>query len=438
MTMSLVSRVVARNYKNVRIADGIDFGALSILIGANGSGKSNLTSLFQFLQECLFSASVEDQHGRTSFEDAVYKLGGTRILDGSLDTPANVEFEYQFAIDGNETTLGIKLLIQDFHRQVILEREYLDRGRGLSNPPAYYRVHSSGNGGSGSGVVSVLDYPNYRIGESLSSSFHLETIKDISFRELALSAMPRLLENSRFPPEAVLLYEPRGKIMDFLKDWRFYNSNNMDLERIRLSEPKLGQSDIFVSPAGDNLALVLYNLVQVDFEFEELLNQLMKDILPSTRKVRAVAAGRFSLAVEWNVEGSNEPFFLYEMSDGTVRMLCWAVILHSPKLPSLIVIDEPELGIHPAWMPILAEWIKVAAQRTQVIISTHSPDLLDHFTDQLGNACSIYAFQPDTESPSHHSPTRLTRDAVSGWLEEGWQLGDLYRVGNPAVGGWPW
>ena len=125
------------------------------------------------------------------------------------------------------------------------------------------------------------------------------------------------------------------------------------------------------------------------------------------------------------------------MSDGTIRMLCWAVILHSPRPPTLIVIEEPELGIHPAWMPILADWIKRATQKTQVIVTTHSPDLLDHFTDQLDDGY-IYAFQRDFESQSHFKPKRLDRDAISGWLEDGWQLGDLYRVGNPAVGGWPW
>jgi predicted ATPase len=67
-----------------------------------------------------------------------------------------------------------------------------------------------------------------------------------------------------------------------------------------------------------------------------------------------------------------------EMSDGTVRMLCWAAILLSPTLPSLLVIDEPELGIHAAWMPVLANWIKDASQKTQLIVSTHSPDLLSY------------------------------------------------------------
>ena len=162
MSTVSVSRIVARNYKNIRLEDGIDFGALTILIGANGSGKSNLISLFKFLQECVVGSGADDQRGRTSFEDAVFSLGGARILDGSIDTPANVGLEYQFAIDEKETTLGIELLVQDFHRPVIIEREFLDNGRGLSNPPAYYRVHSGGNGGSGSGVVSVLGYPPYR------------------------------------------------------------------------------------------------------------------------------------------------------------------------------------------------------------------------------------------------------------------------------------
>ena len=435
MSIASISKIVTRNYKNIKMDRGIDFGALTILIGANGSGKSNLISLFQFLRNSTFGVRTDEQRGRTKFEDAVFWLGGPRILDGFLTAPATVSFEYVFKFEREDIVLGIDLLIQDAYRQVVIVKEYLDNGFELSFPPAYYRIHG---GGSGSGVVSVSDYPKGRLGTLMTSPTHLEQIQDVPANELALSELPRLLESRPFAPEAVPLFGPRGGILDASNTWKFYNANNMNLERIRLAVPKLGQTDSIVSPEGENLALVLYNLIQEELDFDESVNLAIKEILPSLRKVRGVPIGRYTLAIEFYFEGRSEPFYLSEMSDGTIRMLCWAVILHSPKPCHLIVIDEPELGIHPAWMPILAEWIKVAAQRTQVIISTHSPDLLDHFTDQLGNACSIYAFQPDTESPSHHSPTRLTRDAVSGWLEEGWQLGDLYRVGNPAVGGWPW
>jgi len=444
-----VSRIISKNYKNLRLEEGIDLGALTVLIGANGSGKSNVISLLQFLQESLIGPGVEDRRGRTNFEDAIFRLGGTRILDANLDAPANVGIEFQFDIRGERSTLGIELLVQEPRRPIILNREFLvqesNQPEGIekqfahpagnrTGPPIYYSMHNGEDGGRGYGVVTIVPRELDLVEAPLP---FLLKIQDVPVNELALSAMPRFLEDTLYPSEMVAIYGPRGKILDSSITWKFYHANNMNLEKIRLSDPKLGQSDTYVSPTGENLALVVFNLIQDEFEFDDLLNATIKDFLPKLRRMRALPLGRYALTIEWYVEGCSEPFFLSEMSDGTVRMLCWAVILHSPKLPRLIVIDEPELGIHPAWMPILADWIKKAAHRTQVIVTTHSPDLLDHFTDQLDDGY-VYVFQEDTECQSHFNPKRLDCDNVSGWLEDGWQLGDLYRVGNPAVGGWPW
>ena len=438
MSTVSVSKLTTKNYKNLRLRDGLDFGSLTVFIGANGSGKSNVLSLFQFLQESLAGTGTDDQSGRTKFEDAVSQLGGARILDGTLRAPAKVSVEYQFAIENSEMTLGIDLLVPRSHHKVVVEREFLDSSSGYSSPPDFYSVQGGETDFSGTGVVSVFDYPYHISRTMVSPPTHLENIQKVPNNEIALSAMPRLLESSSFPPDSVPLYGPRGLILDSTGSWKFYNANSMNVSQIRFSDSKLGRSDLFVSPSGENLVLVLYNLFHEDFEFEESLNQYVKEILPETRKIRALAQGRNSVFFEWHVEGCAEPFFLDEMSDGSVRMLCWAVILNSPRLPSLIVIDEPELGIHPAWMQILAEWIKRAAQKTQVIVTTHSPDLLDCFTDQLNESGYIYTFDRDPSSKSHFVPKRLSESALSGWLEEGWQVGDLYRVGNPAVGGWPW
>lgn len=437
MSTVQVSKLTSKNYKNICLEDGLELGSLNILIGANGSGKSNVLSLFEFLQKSVVGARLDEQRGRTNFEDAVSQLGGARILDGTISAPAKVSLEYQFAHEKHETTLEIELFVPRSHRRVFVEREILDRGSGSSSPPAFYRVQS-GQNGNRAGVISVFDYPPLVSKTLVDPPTHLENIQNIPDNELALSAIPRLLESSSFAPESVPLYGPRGKIIDSTVSWRFYNANSMNVDMIRHSDPKLGRSDLFVSPAGDNLILVLYNLFHEDFEFEESLNQTIRDFLPVTKRLRALSLGRTTVFLEWHIEGCAEPFFLDELSDGTIRMLCWAVILNSPRLPMLIVIDEPELGIHPAWMPFLAEWIKRAAQKTQVIVTTHSPDLLDYFTDQLDGGGHIYSFQQDPDSQNHFSPKRLDRESVSGWLEDGWQLGDLYRVGNPAVGGWPW
>ena len=159
----------------------------------------------------------------------------------------------------------------------------------------------------------------------------------------------------------------------------------------------------------------------------------MKEILPMTKRIKTSREG-MSLTVRWYFEGMEEPFYLDDMSDGTVRMLCWATILHSPILPTLLVIDEPELSLHIAWMGILANWIKQASQKTQIIISTHSPDLLDYFTDCAGDVICFEKTQPKGHFKAQKLPEAIIKDKIA----EGWQLGDLYRTGDDVIGGWPW
>ena len=116
-------------------------------------------------------------------------------------------------------------------------------------------------------------------------------------------------------------------------------------------------------------------------------------------------------------------------------MLCWAVILLSPSPPPLLVIEEPEIGLHTAWMSTLASWIKTASMKSQVIITTHSPSLLDQFTDCPDN---ILVFHPIPQDQVHYSISRLDQSRLQSWFDDGWELGDLYRIGDPVIGGWPW
>jgi predicted ATPase len=122
---------------------------------------------------------------------------------------------------------------------------------------------------------------------------------------------------------------------------------------------------------------------------------------------------------------------LHQLSDGTIRMLCWIAVLANPRPPALISIDEPELGIHPAWLPILATLIQQAAKRTQVIISTHSPELLDEFTSQADKVvvCS-------QNEQGYAQFERLDAEALQDWLDY-YSLGKMFSSGHPELGGWP-
>lgn len=438
MNQPIIRFLTTKNYKNLHLDPSVKLNNLNIFIGSNGSGKSNFISCLKFLKDCLTSIPDENR-GVSSFEDAISKFGGDKILDVNVKTPAKVSIAYCFSqinqtgnLQEDSAILDFKLYIDRQKVRASISEEYLYGGEDLHETSSsqqpfyyYYELHESK---LGQGFLYVYASPG-------QESSQVQLLDNIPINSLGLLTIPILLENSPFPLEDTRpVYKIRRKLIELISKWQFYNANNMNLSLIRTAEPKIGGSDIYLSASGDNLPLVLYNLNQKSINFEDSINEAMKSILPKTRRLRALPSGRLSLTVEWYFEGiDDEAFYLNEMSDGTVRMLCWATILHSPLLPSLIVIDEPELGLHVSWMPILAEWIKKAATRTQIIITTHSPDLLDHFTDRLENVLCFYP-----ENRTHFSVKSLSKEMLEPKLEEGWELGDLYRVGDPSIGGWPW
>ncbi|MBR8838451.1 MAG: AAA family ATPase [Stigonema ocellatum SAG 48.90 = DSM 106950] len=436
MSQPLFRFLATKNYKNLSLDKNINLTKINIFIGSNGSGKSNFINCLKFLKHSL-TTIADESRGVSSFENAVTQIGGNKILDGEVASPAVVRLAYCFSqisqtgtSGRNSGILDLKIYVDQKNQpRVSIAEELLYSGEYLyesasSTPFYYYKFH---NQEVGKGVVSVYNPPGQ------NSGTHFETLDNIHTNSLGLSSIPRLLESSQYPPESTPVYRIRRELIEFISKWQFYNANNMDLNQIRTAEPKIGASDIYLSSSGENLPLVLDNLIQQNIDFEDIINKAMKSILPKTRRLRPIRSGLLSLTVEWYFHDMNEAFYLNEMSDGTVRMLCWATILNSPKLPSLLVIDEPELGLHVSWMPILAEWIKKAATQTQVIITTHSPDLLDHFTDCLENVLCF-----NSEDQMHFSIKTLSKEMLDTKLEEGWQLGDLYRVGDPSIGGWPW
>lgn len=426
-----LTAVAATRYRNLNLLGGLKLQPLNIFIGPNGSGKTNMIKLLQFLKS-LIAGPVDDTVSGEQLAHAAGILGGAKMMDRSRSFPGTINVTYEFTPPSDlrdkwkDLRLELGLYAHSPDSPVSLRNEALKSTHKYlhDQPYGYYVFHDKE---IGKGVVSYYDAP-----EKLKS--HYEKLEDVPTGALGLAVLPELLEKFPHPPDMTPVYPIRRQLIDYVKKWHFYNANDMNFEVIRMSEPKIGPSDIYLSRSGDNLALVLENLVQKHLDFDERLDGAMKSILPLTRRVRAVRTGLMGLTVEWFLEDMNSPFYLNEISDGTVRMLCWATVLLSPILPTLLVIDEPEMGIHPAWLPKLSDWIKSASQRTGVIVSTHSPDLLDHFTDTLENVTCFST----KDRGRHFSAEPLSFARLESKLKEGWQLGDLYRVGDPLIGGWPW
>jgi predicted ATPase len=129
--------------------------------------------------------------------------------------------------------------------------------------------------------------------------------------------------------------------------------------------------------------------------------------------------------LEWMQKGSDFPFQPNQLSDGTMRFVCLAVSLLQPIPPATILIDEPELGLHPFAISMLADLIKSASERTQVIISTQSPSLLDYFE----TAEIIVVNRRNGRSTLE----RLDSQSLAEWLDE-YSVGELWQK-NVVQGG---
>jgi predicted ATPase len=122
--------------------------------------------------------------------------------------------------------------------------------------------------------------------------------------------------------------------------------------------------------------------------------------------------------LEWRQQGSTFPFQPWQFSDGTIRFICLATALLQPKPPSTVVIDEPELGLHPYALEVLAQLLKESAQRTQLIVSTQSAPLLNQFEPQQ------VVVVERLEGASQFR--RLEAEPLTEWLKE-YALGDLLQ-----------
>lgn len=430
----MITFVKAVNYRNLDTESGVAFGNLNILIGPNGSGKTNLVRLFRFLQATLLN-STEQQRGVTSFEDAISSFGGERFANIALKRPATVNLSFEFKLEeqyyhGYDLNIEVADTIKPSIKSEAFYRRHDSQSRN-ETPFYYYRVH---NHQVGRGVVSVAGPGS----GNPNSNSHNEKVENQPTNETAFVGLQRWLEeNATFPIKDTLYFEGRSKVVDSLRLWAFYESSAMNLEAVRRYSPETGANVKRLGQDGQNLVEALHNLSEDHIEFEDALSDAFRELFPRTHRIRVRVLGRKTLQLEWYPNSDNKENCIYidEMSDGTIRMLCWAAVLLSPERPSLIVMDEPESGVHPAWLKVLAGWIREAARHTQVIVSTHSPELLDYFTDALE---AVKVFELASGDAMTTCIRNLKAEQLENDLNAGWKLGDLYRVGNVQVGGWPW
>jgi predicted ATPase len=326
-----LTRVVLKHYKSIASCD-VSLGNLMFLVGPNGAGKSNFLDGLRFVTDAL----------RTSLDHALRERGGVK--------------EVRRRSGGHPTHFAIRL---EFILETGFQGHYSFRIG--ARPEGGFEVQDEECALTG---PQVLPAPFFRVRRGVVTTS----------AKVAPTAVPdRLyLVNASGLPEFRPVYEALSRM-------GFYNLNP---DRIRdLQSPDAGE---LLARDGSNIASVLKRLTKNNEVTKQRIEEFLEKVVPGVRGVDAKEIGpKESLEFRQEIAGSKDPwrFLAANMSDGTLRVLGILVALFQssgghPRIP-LVGIEEPEVALHPAAAGVLLDSLRDAAEHTQVLVTSHSPDLLD-------------------------------------------------------------
>jgi len=362
--MKKLDRITITNYKSIRHLN-LELSALNVFIGANGSGKSNFIGSFKFLNH-LIKGNLQTYTAAQGGADIILHFGRKHS--------ENMSFSLSFENGSSGYDCILSAGAQD---NFFFEKESLwFHSKNRLIPP----VHS-------------LEGPR-------------------GYLESKVSAKPHSIA---------------GDILVYLASWRIYHFHDTS-ESAKVKQTGDLEDNRFLRPDAGNLAAFLYCLEQTHKDHFDNIQDAVRLVAPFFDRfnLQPSELNPDKIRLEWLEKGSDAYFNASVLSDGTLRFICMATLLLQPNLPSVILVDEPELGLHPSAISVLANLLQSAAKRTQVLISTQSVTLVNHFEPQD----VVVVDREDGQSVFR----RLDRADMTNWLDD-YGLGDLWE--KNVIGGRP-
>jgi predicted ATPase len=388
------------NYRALKAVELKDLTPLTVLLGPNGSGKSTLFDVFSFLSEC-FQYGLRhawDRRGRA-------RELCTRGANGPL------VFELKYRERPDLPLITYHLAIGEGARGPMVVEEWLQWRRKSYGRPFRFLEYHEGQGRAVSGEMP--DETDRRV--------------EIPLRSPDLIAVNTLGQFAEHPRVAAL--------REFITDW-YVSYLSIDDTR---SQPEAGpQAEL--SKTGDNLANVIQYLKEQHPERLDRIFEVLRQRVPRLERVEAEPMPDGRLLLQIKDAPFAQPVLARFASDGTLKMLAYLTVLYDPAPPQFIGIEEPENFLHPRLLPELAEECRAAGERTQLLVTTHSPFFLNSmrpeevrvlYRDEQGYTQVVRAL----DIPGVLEFVRAGASLGHLWLEGRFGLGDpLVNAGAPSAG----
>jgi len=389
-------------------SEAVKLTSLNVLIGPNGSGKSNLIEALELLHATPtgFATAISDGGGAREWLWKGSNATGSANIEALVNGVAipggipNLRYRLNFTASGQRTEVTDEAIEESAKRRPSETDVFF-----------YYRFQR------GHPVINVREVT--KVNEATGETGRENWINRYLQRQ-DLPPDESVLSQRKDPdvyPELTWLGQQFGS-MQMFRDWSFGR-----YAQLRQPQPADLPADGLL-PDSRNLALVLNKLEHTDAASE--FNGLLKRFLPRYERFSTLIQGS-TVQFYLHEQGLKTPVPATRLSDGTMRFMAILALLLSPTPKPLICIEEPELGLHPDGLPLLANLMVEASKRTQLVVTTHSDSLISALTEETESVI-VCEYRGGT------TLQRLESTKLRYWLDR-YRLGEIWRIGE--LGGNP-